>query len=481
MKFAVPVFVGGLLLTIASCSDDNAAPPEDSALEPTQVASATAVLPPVDLSAVDFRDLVYWDSLLFAAATYPPPLMTRIVTALAESDEPAYKAVLYELALYPTPYREQAAYLLVGDANASTGEVLEVLGERGRQTPADDSAAYVAFKSKLMGTIIETFDEFLDPQKPRLISAQEVVWVGVATDGIPPLDEPSFVTADEASSWIVPSDEVIGVVINGEARAYPRRIIDWHEMVNDTVGGVPVSLAYCTLCNSAILYDGRLNGKVYRFGTSGMLYRSNKLMYDRETRTLWEQYTGEPVWGDLVGQGLKLDVLPVVHTRWIDWVARHPDTKVLDINTGFHRDYGSGVAYADYWASNDLLFPAPDLSGPLLPKDTVYAVRNDYEVVAYSIAVLRERQFVEDEIDDLPVVVILTADSTGARAYAREGVRFATVDLAAGTLKSEDGRGWRIEEDALVADDGTRLTRLPGHNSFWFAVVNHAPTWRLYE
>jgi hypothetical protein len=406
--------------------------------------------------------------------------LTRVVAALAESDLPGHRAILYELALYPTPYREQAAYLLLGDPEPTTGEVLELLGERGRQAPEDDLEAYVAFKSKLMGTIVETFDEFLDPAAPRLISAQEVVWGGVATDGIPPLNDPNFITAEEASAWLVPSDEVIGVVINGDARAYPRRIIDWHEMVNDTVGGVPVSLAYCTLCNSAILYDGRLNGEVYRFGTSGMLYRSNKLMYDRGTRTLWEQYTGEPVWGELVGKGLRLDILPVVHTRWVDWLARHPDTKVLDIETGFHRDYGSGVAYADYWASNELLFPAPDLSGPLLPKDTVYAVRHDYEVVAYPISVLKERQFVQDKIDELPVVVIVTADGTGGRAYARGGVDFAAVDVAAGTLRSSDAREWRIEEDGLVSG-GTRLERLPGHNSFWFAIVNHAPTWRLYE
>ena len=166
-------------------------------------------------------------------------------------------------------------------------------------------------------------------------------------------------TPAAASGWILASDLVIGVEINGDVRAYPRRIIDWHEMVNDTVGGVPVSLAYCTLCGSAILYDGRHDGEVYRFGTSGLLYRSNKLMYDRNTRSLWEQYTGEPAWGSLVGSGIRLETLPVVHTTWKAWLADHPDTKVLDIDTGFDRDYGPGVAYRDYWANSALIFPAP--------------------------------------------------------------------------------------------------------------------------
>jgi hypothetical protein len=361
------------------------------------------------------------------------------------------------------------------------GDVLDYIGERGRKEPSDDDAKFLRFKQLLMGSIIPDFYEFLDPNTERTISVQEVVWGGVATDGIPPLDEPNFISAEEASEWLVPSDQVVGVVINGDARAYPRRIIDWHEMVNDTVGGVPVSLAYCTLCSSAILYDGRLEGKTYRFGTSGMLYRSNKLMYDRETRTLWEQYTGEPVWGPLVGQGIQLNVLPVVHTNWLEWQAAHPDTKVLDINTGHSRDYSSGVAYADYWASSELRFPAPDLSGPLNVKDHVYAVRITDEVVAYPIATLRERLFVQDVIDDTPVVVVGTADGSGGRAYQAREVTFEAADLVTGTLASEDGRSWSVEEDALVADDGARLERLPGHNSFWFAIVNHAPRWRLYE
>jgi hypothetical protein len=174
-------------------------------------------------------------------------------------------------------------------------------------------------------------------------------------------------------------------------------------------------------------------------------------------------------------------VLPVVHTNWHEWLAAHPDTKVLDINTGFDRDYGSGVAYADYWASADLLFPAPDLSGPLLPKDYVYAVRIQDEVVAYPIATLNERLFVQDDIDGVPVVVVATADGSGGRAFSAEGVQFTTADPASATLSSEDGRTWQIREDGLQADNGAMLERLAGHNSFWFAIVNHAPRWRLYE
>ncbi len=237
-----------------------------------------------ELETYDLEDLVYWDSLYTVNPFGAPRPLERLVAEMGESGDARYEPYLVELALYPTPYRETAAEALLGDPDATIGDILDYIGERGRKQPSDDDAMYLRFKQRLMGSIIPDFAGFLEPDAERAISAQEIVWGGVATDGIPPLDEPHFVTPEEASDWIVPSDQVIGVEINGDVRAYPRRIIDWHEMVNDTVGGVPVSLAYCTLCGSAILYDGRLDGKVYRFGTSGMLYRSNKLMYDRETR-----------------------------------------------------------------------------------------------------------------------------------------------------------------------------------------------------
>jgi hypothetical protein len=468
--FLVLVASAGLVLT---CGGD-----DDAGDAPTTPASFSPIT--YSLETFDPAELIYWESLYLGGIGPPPHPYQRVLEDMAVAGE-AYEPFLFELALYPTPYRDQAQALLLGATSPGVGDILDYLGERGKNEPEDDGERFVEFKSRLMGTIDPNFAAFLDPEVARTISVQEIVWGGVPTDGIPPLEEPNFVTADEASSWIVPSDAVIGVEINGDARAYPRRIIDWHEMVNDTVGGVPVSLAYCTLCGSAILYDGRSGDEVYRFGTSGMLYRSNKLMYDRQTRSLWEQYTGEPVWGPLVGQAVKLDVLPTVHTSWAEWLAAHPDTKVLDINTGFSRDYGSGVAYADYWASSELLFPAPDRSGPLHVKDTVYAVRIGNEAVAYPIATLNERAFVEDEIDDRPVVVVATADASGGRAYAADGVDFTSAGRDLMTLTSADGRTWRLTEEALVADDGAHLARLPGHNSFWFAVVNHAPRWRLFE
>ncbi|HEU0074883.1 MAG TPA: DUF3179 domain-containing protein, partial [Dehalococcoidia bacterium] len=428
------------------------------------------------------RELIYWDSF-FGEIGNPGGRREALLEAIgaAARDDPAYRAFLIDLALYPTPYRDRAWELLDTGVPFSGDAVLELFGDLGPASPADDLDAYVEFKSTLLSTIDPGFAALLNPREDHTISAQEVIWGGVPIDGIPALNDPAFVSASEAADWILPTDLVIGVEINGDARAYPRRIIDWHEMVNDNVGGVPVSLAYCTLCGSAILYDGRAGGEVLRFGTSGLLYRSNKLMYDTVTRTLWEQYNGEPAWGNMVGSGVRLEVLPAVHVTWADWLAAHPATRVLDIETGFRRDYGPGVAYADYWASPDLRFPAPDDQGPLAVKDIVYTVRLEGEAVAYPIELLAQRGLIEDEIGGRSVVIVATEDGNGGRAYERGEVSFTSVDFENGTLSSAGGARWRISEDVLVGSDGTVLQRLPGHNSFWFAVVNHAPQWRLYE
>ncbi len=459
--------------TTVSASQDTATP----RLEPT--------LAPEDLTEEHVLSLIYWTEIDFwnRYVLFPGTSDTTrdILRAMAADPDGTWLPYLVDLAAVPVPYSAFVYNLLTELRPGHPYPIFPLTEELGLRTPEDETALYVEFKHRLIEGIQEDMGAFLDPDKPRTLSAQEIFWGGVRVDGIPPLELPNFITPEEASGWIGPKDRVIGVEINGDARAYPRRIIDWHEMVNDTVGGVPVSLAYCTLCGSAILYDGRVGDEVYRFGTSGLLYRSNKLMYDRTTNTLWEQFTGEPVWGDLVGSGIQLDVLPVVHTTWDEWFAEHPDTLVLDINTGHARDYGEGVAYARYFASSGLMFPVPDRSGPLAVKDSVYAVRFNGEVVGYPILLLGAEDFLQDEIGGDSVVVFATPDRSGGRAYAAGDQRFVSYDVDSGVATTAAGDRWTATESALVGPSGEQLERLPGHNAFWFALVNHAPRFRLYE
>ena len=178
------------------------------------------------------------------------------------------------------------------------------------------------------------------------------------------------------------------------------------------------------------------------------MYRSNKLMYDRTTRTLWNQFTGEPAWGPLAGHGVRLTTLPVVYTTWGDWRADNPDSTVLSIDTGFSRDYGPGVAYAEYNASGETLLPVPVEDDRLATKAEVYVVRVGEALTVYPTALLAERAFVTDVVGGLEIVVVATGDGKGARSFESAGVRFTAADPVAGTLTDADGAVWTIAEDA---------------------------------
>ncbi len=332
--------------------------------------------------------------------------------------------------------------------------------------------SYATLKLKLFATIDPRFLTFLvpwttEPETMR-IRLEEITWGGVAVDGIPSLDDPELIAAAEAD-YLRDDDLVFGVEINGDARAYPLRIMGWHEMFNETIGGVPVALAYCTLCGAGILFETKVEGRdaPFVFGSSGFLYRSNKLMFDRETDSLWNQFTGEPVVGPLVGSGIKLKIRPVTITSWGRWRSLKPETRVLSLETGHSRDYGSGVVYRDYFASPNLMFPALVDQTRLKQKDYVFGIRSVGAAKAWPVAAFGEGRVINDRVGQQEVVLVGDARTRSVRAYARDGRRFeASVDR--GRLSGPGGL-WRLEEEALVGPDGTRLPRVPGHIAYWFA------------
>jgi len=357
---------------------------------------------------------------------------------------------------------------------------------------------FTGWKGLLLATIDPRFGDFFQEDFPADLRVEEIQWGGVRVDGIPALDNPAMLTPAEAT-YLAPEDAVFGLDFNGDARAYPLRILDWHEMANDVVGGVPVSLAYCTLCGAAVAFDGRASdGTTYTFGSSGMLYRSNKLMYDRQTRTLWNQLTGQPVLGPLVAKGVTLDVLPVVLTTWSDWLAQHPDTKVVDINTGFSRDYTPGAAYAHYFSSPDTMFPVAQRSDLLDTKAQIYALRLDGTAKAYPLDVLLPERVVNDVVGETAVLLIASGTpvevtgssrfsgevtySNGAevRAYERGENTFAE-GADAYSVVDANGRVWQVTEEALVGPDGETLPRLGGHLAYWFGWYAFFPDTLVYE
>jgi hypothetical protein len=361
---------------------------------------------------------------------------------------------------------------------------------------------FTTWKGELLARIDPKFAEFLTDDHPADISVEEIQWGGVNVDGIPPLDNPNMVTVAEAA-YLEPQDAVFGVAVEDDARAYPLRIMDWHEMANDVVGGVPMSLAYCTLCGAAIAYDTRTDAtgidgaEPITFGTSGLLFRSNKLMYDRQTRTLWNQLSGEPVLGELAGEEVTLDLLPVVLTSWEDWRAQHPETLVLDINTGFGFDYSPGAAYGSYFDSAETVYPVGQRGDQLGSKEQVYALRVNDVPKAYALNTLIIEQVVNDEIAGTPLVLVATGDRVDVAGTSLQGdevIYTAGAEVRAfqrgeeqfspgpeeGIVLDSAGRKWQLTEEALVGPDDQLLPRLNGHLSYWFGWYAFFPNTLVY-
>jgi hypothetical protein len=174
-----------------------------------------------------------------------------------------------------------------------------------------------------------------------------------ARDCIPSIDDPKFISAADAT-YVADDDIVIAISFGGEHRAYPTRILDHHEIVNDTIADTPLAITYCPLCGSAVGVRRDVGNTITEFGVSGVLYNSDLVFYDRETETLWDQVEAKGIVGPLTGE--TLDLVPVTMTRWSRWREAHPDTLVLSTDTGFEEDY-SGDPYAEYRSTDRLFFP----------------------------------------------------------------------------------------------------------------------------
>jgi hypothetical protein len=358
---------------------------------------------------------------------------------------------------------------ITGEGRASNWFEWMVWQERHPDVVPHDS--YAALMRELYLRIDPNFDVFLLPRDLRRdkarIRIEEIVWGGVTKDGIPSLDNPALIAAAQAD-YMRGDDLVFGVSIDGDARAYPLRIMGWHEMFNDVIGGVPLALAYCTLCGSGILFETQVVGRSRPlvFGSSGFLYRSNKLMYDKGTNTLWNQFTGEPVVGRLADSGIVLKQRPVVITDWASWARANPQTQVLSLDTGFRRDYGSGVVYQDYFASPDLMFPAASDQSQHRQKEYVFGIRQFGGAKAWPVDAFRRHPVINDTVAGVPVVLFGDASTRTVRAYERGDLTFRQKR---GEISSDDGAVWTLTEDALTAADGRMLRRVAGHVAYWFA------------
>ncbi|RMF13486.1 MAG: DUF3179 domain-containing protein [Gammaproteobacteria bacterium] len=224
-----------------------------------------------------------------------------------------------------------------------------------------------------------TFNGFVIDEP--LVPAHEILPGGPPRDGIPALTDPRMTTADEAD-WLEAGDRVIGYLHNDDARAYPIRLLNYHEIVNDRVGGEPVLITFCPLCGTGMGFRPVLNGKPVEFGVSGLLYNSDLLMYDKATKSLWSQVEGRAINGPLKGQ--KLERVFVTHTTWGAWRDAYPDTRVLALETGYWRDY-TRSPYGSYAESETLYFPVSNRDRRYHPKDVVLGLEWQGQALAFPL------------------------------------------------------------------------------------------------
>ena len=339
--------------------------------------------------------------------------------------------------------------------------------------PYDPHPDYAALKGLVYGQIDPRMREFFPPGVKSTIRLDEIDWGGVKVNGIPPLRLPHVLAASDAK-YLGDSNVVFGIVVNGEARAYPKRILAWHEMAIDRVGGVDLTIVYCTLCGTVIPYESAVGGRVMQFGTSGLLYQSNKLMFDEGTMSLWSSLEGTPVIGALVGSGLTLRLHPSVTTTWKEWRTTHPKTTVLSLDTGHQRDYSEGAAYRDYFASDRLMFQVSRTDDRLPSKAEVVVFRaqaagvGDSQVpVAIDVQLLRRRPVYSFNVGTDHYTVITSKG--GANQVYR-----TTVDIPdqrpGEILRDRNGGMWRVTDTALVNERAAseQAPRVSAHRAFWF-------------
>jgi hypothetical protein len=335
---------------------------------------------------------------------------------------------------------------------------------------------------------------------PPLVDPAEIISGGPPPDGIPPIDEPVFFDVSAALDTLDPSEAVVALEIDGDARAYPVQILIWHEIVNDTVGDVPVSITYCPLCNSAVTYRREIRGVQTTFGTSGRLFSSALVMYDRATETLWTHFDGKAVVGLLTGE--ELEAIPSPLMAWGDFAAAYPDGQVLDpASTGFNRNYGRNP-YVGYDDESTAPFLFTGIVDPrAISKLRVVGIEIDGNASAFALDAISGglAMATNTSVGNAPVVILWKAGQATALegAGVTEGRDVGSVAVYAPLVDGrnltfvadgdifvdeETGSTWNIAGEALDGElAGTRLDQINHLDTFWFAWATYQPGTELIE
>ena len=312
----------------------------------------------------------------------------------------------------------------------------------------------------------------------HLVPLDKIKGGGPPKDGIPSVDDPVFASISE-SQFMSDSDTVIGLEINGDARAYPLFILVWHEIVNDTVGEIPVSVTYCPLCYTNQVFERIVDGEEVEFGTSGKLYNSNLLMYDRLTESYWSQALGLAVKGELTGTQLNLVPFDVI--TWGDWKELYPNTLVMTTDTGYLRSYATDP-YGNYYTEPRIMFPVEYRDERIHPKEIIIGIEIDNAYKAYRQNDIESENVINDFVNDEPLLLV-SLFSENSRVFERT-VNDKVLDFQLHENKMIDlqtDSEWNYDGVAISGPYlGTQLERIPTYPGFWFEWFAFHPNTLVY-
>jgi hypothetical protein len=317
-----------------------------------------------------------------------------------------------------------------------------------------------------------------DAGTKAIVPLDQIVSGGPPRDGIPSIDSPKFVSAEDAG--LQDSDLVLGLNINGDIRAYPLNILVWHEIVNDEVGGTPVAVTYCPLCFTNQVFHRTIDNQTVEFGTSGKLYNSNLVMYDRTSESLWSQALGQAIVGEHAGK--ELERIPFDVAFWREWKTLYPQSKVLSQDTGFGRPYGVDP-YGNYYTDPNILFPVSHRDDRLGPKEIVVGLENEGIYRAYPIQQIEDNHIINDEIG-VRKIALMSFYPFMVRAYDRsvDGLVLDFQYNGGKVIDTQTSSIWNFEGEAIEGEmKGKRLVRLPFDEGFWFTWVAFHPETSLHN
>ena len=344
---------------------------------------------------------------------------------------------------------------------------------------------YVEWKGRLLSLVDSRYLELLRDDLLLAVRPDEFVWSRVAIDEQVPLVDPETVHRLE-ERYLSSSDVVFGVFLNGEARAYPQRILAWHELVTDEVGGRPLVVTNCVPCGGTVVYEATASDGVrYDLGNAGLVYRSRRLFYDSDTNSLWDQLTGDAIAGDALVSGASLTPVAVLRTTWGEWAARHPNSTVLSLDTGTARNYDAGAALLEELETGTPTFPAPvPTDASIEGKERVLGLEIGGVTRAYSLAAIEASGIVHDTIAGQDVALVSRGPGLGVSVYREHDITIAFLQGSPDALEAVDSEGerWFLDEEVLVNVIDSRLRRaIPIRIAYWFAWADAYPETTLWE